>query len=61
MTAVQERLISIIKDQPEDSSIDEIMQELIIEQMVEHGLADVREGRIISNEEMLTRIRSWKK
>ena len=61
MTAIQERLISIIKDQPEDSSIDEIMQELIIEQMVEHGLADVREGRIISNEEMLTRIRSWKK
>ncbi len=61
MTAIQERLISIIKDQPEDSSIDEIMQELIIEQMVEHGLADVREGRIISNEDMLTRIRSWKK
>ena len=40
---------------------EEIMRELAFERMVERGLADSRTGRVISNEEMARRIRSWQK
>ena len=46
---------------PEDASYDEIMRELAFERMVDRGLADIRAGRVISNDEMAGRIRTWRK
>jgi len=46
---------------PEDSSREEIMHELGFHLMIERGLADADAKRIISNEEMGRRIRSWHK
>ena len=40
---------------------EEIMRELAFERMVEKGLEDSRKGKIISNEEMEQRIRSWQR
>ena len=51
-------MTEIIQEQPEDATYEEIMRELAFERMVEHGLADSRTGRVISNEEMARRIRS---
>lgn len=55
----KERLMEIILEQPDDSSYDEILQELAFARMVERGLADSDEGRTISSEEMEKRIFSW--
>jgi predicted transcriptional regulator len=40
---------------------EEIMRELAFERMVERGLKDSAAGRVISNEEMGRRIRTWQK
>jgi len=37
------------------------MRELAFERIIERGLEDSRSGRVISNEDMEHRIRSWQK
>jgi len=59
MSIVKERLTEVIQNQPEDASYDEIIRELAFENMVERGLEDVRQGRVISNDEMEQRIKTW--
>lgn len=61
MSPAKEQLIRLIQDQPEDSSLDEIVRELAFATMVERGLADSDAGRTISHEEMGRRIESWRK
>jgi predicted transcriptional regulator len=61
MSSVKVRMTEIIQEQPEDATYEEIMRELAFEHMVERGLADSRTGRVISNEEMARRIRTWQK
>ena len=61
MSTVKERVSEIVQAQPDDSSFDEILRELAFSRMIERGLADSRQGRTISNEEMEHRIRTWQK
>lgn len=61
MSPVKEQLIRLIRDQPEDSSLEEIVRELAFAVMVERGLADSDAGRTISHEEMGRRIESWRR
>ena len=58
---VKEKITEVVLSQPEDASYDEIMRELAFERMVDRGLADVRDGLVISNDEMAGRIRTWQK
>ena len=58
MTA-KERIQQLINAQPDDASYEEILRELSFEQMVDRGLKDVREGKMISNEDMGKRIKLW--
>ena len=58
MTA-KERIQRLINAQPDDASYEEILRELSFEQMVDRGLNDVREGKVISNEDMGKRIKLW--
>ena len=59
MPTIKEIMEEIIEAQPDDSSYEEIMRELAFERMVQRGLADVREGRIISNEMIEEKIHTW--
>ena len=61
MSAVKERMTEVILEQPEDSSYEEILRELAFEQMIERGLKDSRESKVISSEEMSGRIKAWQK
>jgi predicted transcriptional regulator len=61
MSTVKEELTRLIQGQPEDSTREEIVRELAFYVMVERGLADADAKRVISNEEMGRRIRSWRK
>ncbi len=56
MPNVKEKLTQIIEQQPDDSSSEEIIRELIFSNMIERGLDDSRNDRVISNEEMERRI-----
>ena len=59
MAIVKEKMKEVIESQPDDATYEEILRELTFECMMERGLVDVRESRVISNEEMKHRIRSW--
>jgi len=58
MTA-KERIRALLETQPDDASYDEILRELAFERMIERGLSDARNGRVISNDDMGKRIRQW--
>lgn len=61
MSTTKDKMTEVIKSQPEDATYEEIMRELAFEKMVDRGLADSRKGRVISNEDMERRIRTWQK
>ena len=55
----REQMIAILRDQPDDSTFDELLRELACRRAIRHGLRDVDEGRTVTNEEALRRIKSW--
>ncbi|MBN1903215.1 hypothetical protein JW926_17990 [Candidatus Sumerlaeota bacterium] len=59
--SVKDRMKSLIEEQPDDATYEEIMKELAFEHMVDRGIKDSENGRVISNEEMGSRIRLWQK
>ena len=59
MPLIKERMAEVIQEQPADASYEEIMRELAFELMIERGLEDSRKERLIDNNEMERRIRSW--
>ncbi len=61
METVKDKMKEIVESQPDDATYEEIMRELNFERMVERGLEDSQKGRVIQNEEMKHRIRSWQK
>ena len=61
MSKAKDGLTKLIDEQPEDSSREEIIRELTFHAMVQRGLVDSDAGRVISNDEMARRIRSWQK
>lgn len=60
MTA-KEQIKALIEAQPDDATYEEILRELAFGRMVDRGLADARNDRVISNDEMAQRIRQWHK
>ncbi|MFZ2658649.1 MAG: hypothetical protein WAX69_27195 [Victivallales bacterium] len=54
-------MIKIIEEQPDDSSFDEILRELAFAEMIDKGLEDSKNKRIISNKDMKREIESWSK
>lgn len=61
MSNIKEKMSELIQSQPEDATYEEIMRELAFERMIERGLADSRGERVISNEDMERRMRTWQK
>jgi len=51
----------IIQSLPDDSTYDEILKELAFAKMIEQGLEDSKNNRVISNEEMKQKILQWQK
>lgn len=49
----------VIDSLPPDATLADIEREIFVARMVELGLKDVEEGRVLTNQEMLNRIKSW--
>jgi len=60
MSSPKEELARLIEDQPADSSREEIVRELAFHVMIQRGLADSDARRVVPNDEMARRIRSWR-
>lgn len=61
MASVKEKITDLIQSLPEDTTYEEVIRELAFEKMIERGIEDSRNGRVISNEEIGQRIRKWQK
>jgi predicted transcriptional regulator len=57
----KEKLIESIKNMPEDQfeDIDILLDRIILLEKIENGLKDIKDGNVISEEEMGTIIESW--
>ncbi|TWT77332.1 hypothetical protein Pla123a_19920 [Posidoniimonas polymericola] len=56
----KDQMIAILQNQPDDSSFDELLRELAAARSIERGLKDAEAGRVVSNDEALLRIKSWR-
>ena len=61
MSDVKAKMTGVIQAQPEDASYEEIIRELAFERMIERGMEDSRGERLIANDDMARRVRSWSK
>ncbi|MBN8764568.1 MAG: hypothetical protein BGP20_12440 [Thiobacillus sp. 63-78] len=59
MNTAKELIQNLVQSQPEDATYDEIVRELAFDRMVQRGLEDARKRRVVSNEDMLHRIKTW--
>jgi predicted transcriptional regulator len=55
----KQRTLDLITRLPEDSTYDQILQELALDRMIEAGLDDFEHGRTISHEEVRREVATW--
>jgi hypothetical protein len=56
----KEQITTLIQDQPDDSTYDEILRELAFHRMVSRGLSDSRRGQVVDDASLRRQVRSWK-
>ncbi len=59
MPSIKEKMIQIINSQPDDSSYDEILQELSFVNMVNRGLDDSKNNKITEHDKLKKEINKW--
>ena len=59
MTIAKQQVLDLIKDLPEEVDIDEVMYRLYLRQKLEAAEKDVREGRLVSQEEVIKETSKW--
>ena len=59
MAAVKEKVINMIKDLPDDVTVDDILSELYFKIQVDTGLKELDEGKGIPHEIVKQRMSKW--
>jgi len=59
MITAKEQIRMLVQQQPDDSSFEEIIRELVLGLMIERGIKDSDKGRVISHEKISHRIKQW--
>jgi len=59
MSTAKDQIKQILESQPDDSSYDEILREIAFKRMVDKGLTDMEKGKVITNDDMKSKIQSW--
>lgn len=55
----REKALETIKDFPSEFEVEELIEKLIFIDKVEKGLKQVKEGKTVSHEEAVRRLRKW--
>ena len=59
MHTAKEEVIQLLKDLPDNSTLEEIQYHLYVRQKIQRGIKDVEEGRTYTQEEMEKRMGKW--
>ena len=59
MIIAKQQVINMIEDLPERIDVDELMYRLYLREKLEAAEEDVREGRLISHEEVVKETTKW--
>jgi predicted transcriptional regulator len=59
LNTAKEEVRRLLDELPEDVSLEEIQYQLYVRQKIEQGLRDVREGKVLSQEEVEKRMSGW--
>ncbi|MCB9291934.1 MAG: hypothetical protein H6559_02215 [Lewinellaceae bacterium] len=58
---VKEKVLETIRSLPDEFSLDELFERLILLEKVNAGLQEVEEGKVMSQEEAKQRMKKWQK
>jgi predicted transcriptional regulator len=61
MPSLKEITLETIKRLPEESSLEDIMYEINFVAQVLEGLKDAEQGKLLTTEELLNRVKQWAK
>ncbi|MFZ3065622.1 MAG: hypothetical protein WA277_10120 [Nitrospirota bacterium] len=59
MTIAKQEVIELIKELPDEVDVDEIIYRLYLRQKLEGAEKDVREGRLVSHDEVIKETSKW--
>jgi predicted transcriptional regulator len=59
MKSAKDEVLEILKQVPDDASLEEIQYRIYVRQKIDRGVKDLDEGRTISHEEMKARVARW--
>ena len=57
---VKEQIILAIQSLPDDAEFEDAIEQIYLLSKIEQGFRDLREGRVVSHEEMRERIKQWR-
>ena len=58
---VKEKVLETIRSLPDEFSLDELVDRLILLEKVSAGLQEVAEGKVVSQEEAKEKMKKWQK
>lgn len=61
MATIKEDIISMLKNLPDDISVDEIIEAIYVRQKILKGLKDSKEGNLYTHEEAREILEKWLK
>jgi hypothetical protein len=59
MSTVKDEVRKILEQLPDDVTFEDVQYHICVRQKLERGLEDLREGRVLSSEEMEHRFARW--
>ena len=57
--SVKDAVIDAIRQMPDDTTVEDILEALYVRQKIDAGLRDVAEGRVMSHDEAMKRLGKW--
>ena len=57
----KEKVIAFVADLPEHFTLDDLVERLIVIEKIENGLEQVRNGLVLSSNDVKEKIKSWRK
>jgi predicted transcriptional regulator len=59
MSTPKEEVRKLLDQIPDDSSFEDIQYHIYVREKIERGLKDIKEGRVLSHEEVERRMAKW--